>query len=139
MEQNTKQNTKEKKKGGVTGKGFDVLGQPSPEAKSAGWDRKRRAREIMELSDKYSKMTYEELKRISIDREQNPSQYTVDEVRMIEYMIKSLKKDAMLIDFLDRHIGKAPPLIGEGEGIAVEGWRFEIIDKTQDVKDDTDN
>ena len=60
--------------------------QPSPQAKSAGRDRKRQAQKIMALVLEYQNMTTGELKT---------------------YMDKHKDKKIML-DMIDRHISKAP-------------------------------
>lgn len=94
---------------------FTPTRQPTPEQKKAGWDRRRRANEIMNLVDKYSKLSYGELKELMNNIEKNPSNYTVDDVRILQYTIKTIKRDNMIVDFLDRHIPKAPTTLALDE------------------------
>jgi hypothetical protein len=97
--ENTKKNT-----GGASGKGFDVLGQPSPEAKKKGWERRRAAQEIMNIMDDYRKMPYGELKKLIEDVKADPDSHTVQEVKLAGYM----SSPKFTIDWLDRHVSKAP-------------------------------
>lgn len=98
-------NTKrKKKKGGCTGKGFDVLGQPSPEAKKLGWERKREAQELLDLIKDMGDMSYKEIIEFQEDINRHPEKYTLKQVKIAQYL--SDKK--FMVDYLDRHISKAP-------------------------------
>lgn len=113
---NTKGNTKKKMVGGITGKGFDVLGQPSPETKSRGWDRKKSKQEIMDMITELRNMSVGELEELKVDIKKNPNKHTVLEVKMVQY----LSKEKFTIDFLDRNVGKAPQdidITSDGTGI----------------------
>jgi DNA-binding transcriptional MerR regulator len=99
MSKNTNKNT-----GGVTGKGFDVLGQPSPEAKSKGWERRREARKILDEFMRQTDMTYKEIKELLDDVKAHPENHTLREVKIANYLMSQ----KYTIDWLDRHIGKAP-------------------------------
>jgi predicted secreted protein len=115
MVKNTKKNT-----GGVTGKGFDVSGQPSPELKKKGWERRRMAREMMDIYDKYQHMSYKEFLDIKEDIKNNPQNYTVVEVDMFKYA----KNPKFILDRIDRHISKAPTEFkGEVKNITIEDIR----------------
>lgn len=98
---------KKKMIGGCTGKGFDVLGQPSPEVKKKGWERKKAARRIMNLMQELGDMTYKDFKKLAKDIERYPGKHTLQEVMMLKYM----SKDKFITDYLDRNIGKAPQAI----------------------------
>ena len=102
----------ENTKGGVTGKGFDVLGQPSPEAKSKGWERRREAQKIMDEIMNLTDMTYKEIKDLLEDIKAHPENHTLREVKLANYLME--KK--YTVDFLDRHIGKAPQEIDVTSG-----------------------
>ena len=78
--------------------------QPSPEAKSAGWQRRREAQKILDEFMRMGDMTYEELQELLSDVKKNPGSHTVREVKLAQYMAK----DKFLTDWLDRHISKAP-------------------------------
>ena len=91
-------------KGGVTGKGFDVLGQPSPEAKSKGWERRREAQKIMDEIMQLADMPYADIKALLEDIKVHPEKHTLREVKLAQYLMD--KK--YTVDYLDRHISKAP-------------------------------
>ncbi len=115
--------------GGVTGKGFDVLGQPSPEAKAKGWERRRMAREMMDIYDKYQHMSYKEFLDIKEDIKNNPQNYTVLEVDMFRYA----KNPKFIVDRLDRHISKAPQQIEMGGDMNLKITREIINEPTPEV------
>lgn len=91
-------------KGGVTGKGFDVLGQPSPEAKSKGWERRREAQKIMDEIMQLADMPYADIKALLEDIKIHPENHTLREVKLAQYLMD--KK--YTVDYLDRHVSKAP-------------------------------
>jgi len=99
-------------KGGVTGKGFDVLGQPSPEAKSKGWERRREAQKIMDEIMQLADMPYADIKALLEDIKTHPENHTLREVKLAQYLMD--KK--YTVDYLDRHISKAPQEIDVTSG-----------------------
>lgn len=99
MVKNTKKNT-----GGVTGKGFDVSGQPSPEAKSKGWERRREAQKILDEFMAKADMSYKEIKDLLDDVKIHPERHTLREVKIANYLMSS----KYTVDWLDRHVSKAP-------------------------------
>ena len=99
-------------KGGVTGKGFDVLGQPSPEAKSKGWERRREAQKIMDEIMQLADMPYADIKALLEDIKVHPENHTLREVKLAQYLMD--KK--YTVDYLDRHISKAPQEIDVTSG-----------------------
>ena len=92
------------KKNGKEQTQFTSERQPSPEAKSKGWERRRAAQEIMDEMDNIKAMTFEELQAMEKDVEMNPQRYTVLQVKLMQYM----KSSKFTVDWLDRHISKAP-------------------------------
>lgn len=78
--------------------------QPSPEAKSRGWDKRRTKQEIMDMITDLRGLTMKELDELKIDIKNNPDKHTVLEAKMVQY----LSKEKFTIDFLDRNVGKAP-------------------------------
>ena len=102
----------ENTKGGVTGKGFDVLGQPSPEAKKKGWERRREAQKIMDEMLNLTSMSYKEIKDLLEDIKVHPENHTLREVKIANYLME--KK--FTVDYLDRHISKAPQEIDVTSG-----------------------
>lgn len=84
-------------------KQFSSEYQPSPEAKKAGWKRKREAQKILDLMMKLGDMSFREIKELLIDIKKHPEKHTLREVKMAQYMTK----EKFIIDYLDRHIQKA--------------------------------
>ena len=78
--------------------------QPTPEAKSKGWERRRMAREMMDIYDRYQHMSYKEFLDIKEDIKNNPQNYTVVEVDMFKYA----KNPKFILDRINRHISNAP-------------------------------
>ena len=77
-------------------------GQTAPaELKSAGWERKKEAKKIMDMVMSFWWMTVDELKAIADKKKWS---LTVMEARLMKYV----SNDKYLIDWLDRHISKAP-------------------------------
>lgn len=90
---------------------------PTPAQKKAGWDRKRQAQQIMDKMLEFKDMTLQEFQAFQDDIKANPDKHTVIELKLAQYI--SEKKNT--IDFLDRHISKAPvELTGaDGEPLAI--------------------
>jgi len=82
---------------------FTSENQPSPEAKSKGWDKRREALEILDEFMAKEKMTLRELKDLMEDFEVNPENHTVKEWKIVTY----LKDKKLVLDWLDRKLGKA--------------------------------
>ena len=77
---------------------------PTSAQKKAGWDRKRQAQQIMDKMLEFKDMTLQEFRAFENDIKANPDKHTVIELKLAQYI--SEKKNT--IDFLDRHISKAP-------------------------------
>lgn len=108
--------------------------QPAPELKKKGWERKQQAQQIMDKMLEFKDMTLQEFQAFQDDIKANPDKHTVIELKLAQYI--SEKKNT--IDFLDRHISKAPiqqEVSGaNGEALSIkfvlEGSRDpEILDK----------
>lgn len=104
MSENTKQNTSGKIRGGASGNGFDVNGQPSPEAKKRGWERRREAQKILDEFMAKGDMTYKEVKELLDDIKVHPENHTLREVKIANYLMST----KYTIDWLNRHVGNAP-------------------------------
>lgn len=83
---------------------FTSDNQPSPEAKSKGWERRREAQKILDEFMKMGDMTFAELQELLEDIKKNPDKHTVREVKLAQYMTK----EKFMTDWLDRHVSKAP-------------------------------
>lgn len=110
--------TKRKIKGGHL---FSKDNQPSPEAKSRGWDRRRESMKIMNQLRKLGDMSYKDFKVLLEDIEKHPAKHTLREVMLARYM----DQEKHIIDFLDRHISKAP-VINELSGPEGEGFSITV-------------
>lgn len=78
--------------------------QPSPEQKKKGWERRREAQKIMDEIMKLADMPYSDIKALLNDIKVNPDKHTLREVKLANYLME--KK--YTVDYLDRHISKAP-------------------------------
>lgn len=97
-------NTGEKLEGGITGKGFDVSGQPTPEAKREGW---RKRQMLFYWIRRYSRMSVEDFDKLQRDIQRNKANYSMFQYQAIQYVIKSGNGDhRFLFDWLDRTHGK---------------------------------
>ena len=124
MGENTKKNT-----GGVTGKGFDVSGQPSPEAKSKGWERRREAQKILDEFMRQADMSYKEIKDLLDDIKKHPENHTLREVKIANYLMSQ----KYTVDWLNRHISNAPQEVDiTSKGKAIKKYTFEIVNAKND-------
>lgn len=133
---NTKENTK-KKKGGVTGKGFDVNGQPSPSAKSKGWEERRQKQKLMDILSNYGDMSYKEVTELMAKIKEHPENYTLDEVRLAGYM----SKDKYVTDYLDRMGAKARTQVDvTTDGEALQGTQLivNLVDELNKLDEETE-
>jgi polyhydroxyalkanoate synthesis regulator phasin len=102
---------------------FTSENQPSPEAKSKGWERRREAQKILDEFMSKGEMTYKEIKELLDDIKAHPENHTLREVKIANYLMSQ----KYTIDWLDRHISKAPQEIdmtSKGEKINVVEVKF---------------
>ena len=90
---------------------FSPENQPTPEQKKKGWERRREAQKIMDEMLSLTSMSYKEIKDLLEDIKVHPENHTLREVKIANYLME--KK--FTVDYLDRHISKAPQQI-EMEG-----------------------
>ncbi|CAG1021592.1 hypothetical protein DOJK_01098 [Patescibacteria group bacterium] len=86
---------------------FNSNNQPSGEAKSEGWKRKKSAQAFMDKVMEYQELSLEEFERIEKEAEKSKAKYTIRDVMAIKYVSKGLKSDKFLLDWVDRHVSKA--------------------------------
>jgi len=91
---------------------FTPENQPSPEAKSKGWERRREAQKIMDEIMQLADMPYADIKALLEDIKIHPENHTLREVKLAQYLMD--KK--YTVDYLDRHISKAPQEIDVTSG-----------------------
>lgn len=112
--------------------------QPTPEAKSAGWDRRRHAQQM--LNDILSKqdMTMAELDAMAKDIEKNPHKHKAKDVLIFNYVYRSVKdpENKLGIDWFNRNVPYAPQkteITGEdGKALKVD------FNSTDDLPDDNE-
>lgn len=79
--------------------------QPDPKLKSQWRERKKQAQIIMDKMLKYSEMTVEQLE----DEIKNKGKkMSVQDYLITKYVTSGTKSEKMLVDWMDRHIAKAP-------------------------------
>lgn len=108
--------------------------QPTPEQKKAGWERRREAQQITDELMKIKNLSYAELEEMKNDIKLHPENYTVMQVKLMQYMSSS----KLTVDWLDRHISKAPQEILMGGDMELKITR-EIIDKPTTENGRTEN
>lgn len=90
--------------------------QPSTTAKSKGWERRREAQAMMDRIKELGGMTVEQYLRLRDDIKQNPQNHTMNEAFLVEYIGKLQKSEKMTLDYIDRHVSKAPTEITGADG-----------------------
>lgn len=102
----TKKEKREKKRGGIDNlTPFTSENQPSPEAKSKGWQRKRQAQKMMDKLMEYQSMTIAEIK---VMLEKQGENLKVEDAVLLKYLEDMMKDGRARIDWMNRHIPYAP-------------------------------
>ena len=83
---------------------FSRENQPTPEQKSKGWERRREAQKILDEFMTKADMSYKEIKDLLDDVKIHPERHTLREVKIANYLMSS----KYTVDWLDRHVSKAP-------------------------------
>ena len=108
---------------------FTSSNQPSGEAKSRGWERRRAKQEIMDLITELRNLSMKELEDLREDIKKSPEKHTVLEAKMVQY----LSKERFTVDFLDRNVGRPPQDIDvTSNGKGIQKYVFEIVNKRGD-------
>lgn len=94
---------------------FTPTSQPSPEAKSKGWERRRQAQEMMDKVREYMKLSHADFTKLLDDIKNNPDKYTVQDVLLAKYATKAYNGDKFMLDWFDRNISKAPTQLAGDE------------------------
>lgn len=101
--------------------------QPSPAAKAAWWERKRQAQVIMDKMLRYGEMTVEEIKAEIASKWEK---MTVQDYLITKYVLAGTKSEKMLVDWMDRHISKAPQQIEQNMS-----WWIVVTELTDQQRD----
>ena len=83
---------------------FTKDNQPSSDAKKRGWERRREAQRILDLFKALGEMSVKEFRELQEDIKLHPDDHSIQELKLVQYM----SKEKFIIDYLDRHISKAP-------------------------------
>lgn len=97
--------------------------QPSPEAKRAGWEKRKRKLRILDTLTKYMAMSRKEFFELIENIKKSPESYSMGESILAQYVTKANNKDRFVIDWLDRNLGKASQSV---ELTGKEGNNIEI-------------
>jgi len=127
MGENLDKNLEDKRLANLKPIPFTKDNQPSPEAKSKGWERRREAQKIMDEIMQLADMPYADIKALLEDIKVHPEKHTLREVKLAQYLMD--KK--YTVDYLDRHISKAPQEIVMGGDMELKITR-EIINEPKD-------
>jgi len=105
--------------------------QPSPEAKSKGWERRREAQQIADELMKIKDLSYAELEQMKNDVKLHPENYTVMQVKLMQYMSSS----KLTVDWIDRHMSKAPQEIAMTGDMELKITREILNEPTSEVSE----
>lgn len=120
-------NKKGKIKGGASGNGFDVRGQPSPEAKSAGWKKKR---DIQSWIDTYERLSIKKFKELGkeLRGRKTANRYEMAQLIAYKYVARCYEDVKVTFDRLDRTRGKAIQKVEKDITSKGESLNFRIVD-----------
>ncbi len=100
--------------------------QPTSEAKSKGWEKRRAKQEIMDLMTRLRNMSVKEFDDLKEDIKKNPDKHTVLETKLMQY----ITKEKFTVDFLDRNLGRpAQDIDVTSDGKGIQKYIFEIVNK----------
>lgn len=102
---------------------FTKDNQPSWEAKSAGWDRRRESKRIMDKILEIQGLTFWEL--VQMMKKENLLDMTAADVICLRY-VSDVVKGKHILDFLDRHISKAPQDINLGTNEDIQEIKIKV-------------
>lgn len=110
---------------------FSTRKQPSPEAKRAGWAKKKK---LWYWIEKYQRLSLEKFNILQGDILKYPKKYNMYQLQAVAYIKKLIKGDTrVMFDNLDRSEGKAiqKTVIEMTDQDKIQ----EVIDKTKDFLD----
>jgi len=118
---------------------FTPSTQPSPEAKKAGWERKRQSQKMMDKVLEYMDMTQKDFMELLTHIKDNPDKHTVGDILLYKYATKAFNGEKFMLDWFDRNISKAPvDLDVTSAGKTITGYSIVFVDKAEDInKNDT--
>ena len=87
---------------------FTSNNQPSSEAKSKGWQRRRLAQEFMDKVFEMQEMSIADFEKMELDMSRHKSDYKIGDLMALKYISRMVDSEKLLLDWLDRHLGKPP-------------------------------
>jgi len=98
--------------------------QPDPALLRKGWERRREAQQIADELMKIKDLSYAELEKMKDDVKLHPENYTVMQVKLMQYMSSS----KLTVDWIDRHMSKAPQEVDvTSKGEKIEAVKVEFV------------
>lgn len=113
---------------------FSSRHQPSPDQKAKGWERRRQRQIFMDRITEYMGMTISEFEEVKEDIKTHKDQFTINDKLAFTYISKMSNSSKLLIDWVDRLVGKPKPENEQDMQITPDKFILEIIDKTEDVE-----
>lgn len=106
---------------------FSKNRQPDSKQLKEGWSRRQNAQKIMDKFLLYSEMDMETFMKKMNDMQKNPGEYTVADFVAVKYVSKTTKQDKFMLDWIDRHVPKAPQEVENTGELKIKITR-EILD-----------
>ena len=105
--------------------------QPDPALLKKGWERRREAQQIADELMKIKDLSYAELEQMKNDVKLHPENYTVMQVKLMQYMSSS----KLTVDWIDRHMSKAPQEIAMTGDMELKITREILNEPTSEVSE----
>lgn len=106
---------------------FTSDNQPSSEAKSRGWQRRRLAQEFMDKVFELQEMSIDEFEKMELDMAKNKAFYKIGDLMALKYISKMVDSEKLLLDWLDRHLGKPPKYDESEDRDKITKYKIEIV------------
>lgn len=119
----------------VIGKPFTKSRQPTREQKKAGWERKKQGQEMMDKAREYMKLSVPAFQELFEDIKKHPNKYSVQDQLIYKYVTKAFNSEKFMLDWIDRHVSKAPSQVEGSDGDAIRL----IIERTVSDMPDIEN
>lgn len=124
---------------GERGVKFSSENQPTPEAKSKGWEEKRSRLEKFEILEKFARTKYKEIRELTEKYKADPTvfdEYELQEVNTIIYLSKAKN----FPDFLDRmgvRVKTQLDITSDGEALQGTQLIVNLVDELNKLDEET--
>lgn len=106
---------------------FTSDNQPSSEAKSRGWQRRKLAQDFMDKVFELQEMSIDDFEKMESDMTKNKSAYRMGDLMAYKYISRMVDSEKLLLDWLDRHLGKPPKYDESIDKDKITKYKIEII------------